>query len=212
MKFTVPRLVSVLSVSLVLLCMGCSNPADDAPDAKVGDAVAAETSESTDGVTFAIDPTSTIGFIGSKVTGSHEGGFNSFDGTIVLNDSDPISSSVNLSIDTTSLWSDNERLTGHLKSADFFDVENFPTAEFTSTSIAANDAGGYDITGNLTLHGVTKSIQFPATIEVHDGHVAAQAEFSINRFDFGIVYPGKTDDLIREEVLIKFNLSASPAV
>ncbi len=114
-------------------------------------------------------------------------------------------------IDTTSIWADNERLTGHLKSADFFDVEKHPKATFESTAIAANDDGTYTLTGNLELRGITKQISFPATIEIDDNGFSATAEFALNRMDFDIKYPGKPDDLIRDEVLIKLDLrSASP--
>ncbi len=122
----------------------------------------------------------------------------------------PRGSSVEVVIDTTSIWSDNERLTGHLKSADFFDVENHPQATFESTAIAANDDGTYTLTGNLDLHGVTKQISFPATIQVDDQGFSATAEFSLNRMDFDIKYPGKPDDLIREEVLVKLDLRSAP--
>ena len=81
---------------------------------------------------------------------------------------------------------------------------------FESTSIEST-AEGYDITGNLELHGVTKSIRFPATIAVEEGRVTAEAEFFIQRFDFDIVYPGKPDDLIRDEVVIKLSLVAEEA-
>ena len=115
-----------------------------------------------------------------------------------------------MSFDTTSLWSDNDKLTGHLKSPDFFDVEKFPTATFTSTSIVAA-ADGFTVTGNLDLHGMQKSITFPAQIEAGAETVTAKAEFSIMRFDFGIVYPGMPDDLIRDEVVVTFDVVATPA-
>ena len=70
---------------------------------------------------------------------------------------------------------------------------------------------GYEVTGNLELHGVTKSITFPATIVVEDGRITAEAEFFIRRTDFGILYPGKPDDLIRDEVVIRLDLIALPA-
>jgi polyisoprenoid-binding protein YceI len=62
------------------------------------------------------------------------------------------------------------------------------------------------ITGDLTLHGVTKRVSFPATISVSDVRVDANAEFSINRQDYGITYPGMPDDLIRDLVVIKLSL------
>ncbi len=124
-------------------------------------------------------------------------------------DGDPTHSKVEFTIDTTSLYADSEKLTGHLKSADFFDVEAHPIASFESTSIAATD-DGYSVTGNLSLHGVTKQVVFPAAISVADDVVTADAEFSIQRFDFNIEYKGMADDLIRDDVLIKLHLVAKP--
>jgi polyisoprenoid-binding protein YceI len=159
---------------------------------------------------FTVGEGSTVGFIGSKITGSHEGGFHGVGGDITLVHGDPAKSSVRLEIDTTTLWADDDKLTGHLKSPDFFDVEKFPRATFTSTSIAPAE-GGFTVTGNLDLHGVKKSITFPAQIEAGADKVTAKAEFSVMRFDFGIVYPGKPDDLIRDEVVVKFDVVATPA-
>jgi polyisoprenoid-binding protein YceI len=65
------------------------------------------------------------------------------------------------------------------------------------------------VTGNLTLHGVTKAITFPATIRVTPTGFEVDAEFTINRKDFGIVYAGQQDDLIRDDVVIKLNIRAS---
>jgi polyisoprenoid-binding protein YceI len=67
------------------------------------------------------------------------------------------------------------------------------------------------VTGNLELHGVTKSITFPATITVQGDAVTVKADFAINRKDFGIVYPGKPDDLIKDEVLLKLNIAGKKA-
>ena len=61
------------------------------------------------------------------------------------------------------------------------------------------------------MHGVTKSITFPAAIEMAEGEVRASAEFFVKRFDWNIVYPGKPDDLIRDEVVIRLDLVATPA-
>ena len=108
--------------------------------------------------------------------------------------------SIEITIQTESLYADEEKLTKHLKSPDFFDVEKFPTATFKSTAIEKTD-DGHTITGDLTLHGVTKRVSFPATVTVTDGQVTANSEFSINRKDFGIVYPGMPDDLIRDLVV-----------
>ncbi len=200
------------TVAAVAAIPACSNPATGKPEAAVAEPqpAAAPAPAAASAVVYDLSSESKIGFVGSKITGSHDGGFTSFDGGIELVQDDPEQSTVHIAIDTTSLWADNPRLTEHLKSADFFDVAAHPTAEFSSTAIVA-EGDGFRVTGNLLLHGVEKSISFPASIEVLDDSVVATAEFSIKRFDFGIAYKGKADDLIRDEVVIKLDLTASPA-
>ena len=109
---------------------------------------------------------------------------------------------------TLSVVTDDEGLTKHLKTPDFFDVTKYPKATFTSTKIESANAGGatHNITGNFELHGVKKSVTFPATIQAAADSVTVNAEFSINRKDFGLVYAGKADDLIRDGVVIKLTL------
>lgn len=198
-------------IALALVAVGCENPADGKTEAVVQEPVTEPApAAAADGVSYALAEGSSISWVGSKVTGKHDGGFESFEGEIVLVDGDPAASSVSIMIDATSIWSDHDGLTGHLKNADFFDVETYPTASFVSTSITPAE-GGFEVTGNLEMRGVTKSITFPATIEIVEDSVSAQAEFFIQRFDWGIEYAGKADDLIRDEVVIKFDLKAVPA-
>jgi len=195
---------------LAIAGFGCADPAKDKPQAEVAEPAPAPAEPTpTDAMKYVMVDPSSVGFVGSKVTGSHEGGFNEFTGEFMVNGMDPAQSSVNIEIDATSMWSDNDDLTTHLKSPDFFDVASFPTASFSSTQIEGG-TGGYRVTGNLTLHGVTKSITFPAAISVNEERIRAQAEFAIKRFDFGIVYPGRKDDLIRDDVVIKLQIAAVP--
>jgi polyisoprenoid-binding protein YceI len=121
----------------------------------------------------------------------------------------PVGNGTRVVISTRSLWSDNERLTGHLKNADFFNVEKHPTATFQSSAIEQQSTN-WNITGELTMHGVTKQITFPAQIQVSADKVEVDAEFAINRFDFEMKYPGKADDLIRQEVVLKLDITAAP--
>lgn len=153
---------------------------------------------------------SSLDWVGAKVTLKHDGGFKTFSGNIELADGAIENGKVSVEIEMDSVFSDAEKLTGHLKSADFFEVEKFPKASFISTEIKAGGAEGatHTITGNLDLHGVTKSVTFPAKITVGDEDVQASADFSINRKDFGIVYPGKPDDLIHDNVTIKLAIKA----
>jgi len=163
------------------------------------------------GESLAVTPeNSKVLFTGSKVTGKHEGGFNKFNGAINLVNGKAEESSVNVDIETPSVFTDTDALTKHLQTGDFFESEKYPKASFASTKIvsdSANGANSYTVTGDLELRGVKKSVTFPATITVSDSSVTVKAEFSINRKDFGIVYAGKADDLIRDDVVIKLDLN-----
>lgn len=199
---------ALLAAALAVAC--APNPADDKTEAVVQEpAETTAQAPSMEAVTYAIDPAnSKITWVGSKVTGKHDGGFNAFSGEVTAAGT-PESVAIKVTIDADSLYTDTDNLTKHLKSSDFFDVETFPTATFESTGVAAGDAdGSYSVTGNLTLHGVTKQVTFPATISVTPDEVSAQAEFFIKRFDFELQYPGKPDDLIRDEVVIKLDINA----
>lgn len=205
--------LAILVLSLFLTACA-SDPAANKTKATTTNAQNASTTakKETRGTALAISPeNSKIEFTGSKVTGKHEGGFKGFSGTIDLVNNKPEDSSVSVDIDANSVFSDADGLTDHLKKADFFDVEKHPKASFNSTKIVADaekGAGNYTITGDLNLRGATKSITFPAKITIDDSEVAVDADFSINRKDFGIVYAGKADDLIRDDVVIRLNLKA----
>ncbi len=205
------HLSTAVLVMVAALGFACAaNPADDKTKATVGNA-AQESNSPKSGATetFAITPeNSKVEFLASKVTKTHSGSFKQFSGTIELAAANVPNSRVTIDIDTASVVADDEQLAGHLKTPDFFDVAKFPKATFVSTKIEPAAAGGdaYTVTGNFELHGVKKSITFPATIKTAADSVAVDAEFAINRKDFGIVYKGKADDLIRDEVVIKLNL------
>lgn len=155
---------------------------------------------------------SSIEFTGAKVSATHEGSFKEFSGEILLADGGAEASSVSITIPVRSLSIEPAKLAGHLLTPDFFDPEKFPNATFQSTKIEKDSSGGgtHKVTGNLDLHGQKKSISFPAKIEIQDKHVKVDAEFGINRKDFGIVYPGAPDDLIKDDVLIELKLHAAP--
>lgn len=151
--------------------------------------------------------TSKLEWLGAKVTGDHKGGFKDWTGKAVV-DANNALKSLSFDVDVASLHSDSERLEGHLRSEDFFHVEEHPKATFASTTIAEGGEGDatHTVTGNLMLRGVTKQISFPATVKADEGKVVAMSEFKINRMDFGIAYKGMADDLIREEVLLTIHL------
>jgi polyisoprenoid-binding protein YceI len=139
---------------------------------------------------------------GKKAGEKHEGGFKKLTGTATLADGEV--SKIEVVIDTDSLYSDNGMLTGHLKSPDFFGVKTYPKAKFVTTKIEKSDKG-HSITGDLTLHGKTNSLTFPATVTVKEGAVKVTGELSINQTDYGMVWAkGKLDDA----VTIKVDLDA----
>jgi polyisoprenoid-binding protein YceI len=184
---------------------------EKADHAQVGPAV--DPAKSTGkGEVDAIDAKSSkVEFVGSKVTGSHEGKFTTFSGKIELVDGKPEASNVAIDIDLASVETDEAKLTGHLKSGDFFEVEKFPKGSFVSTKIepkAGPNGATHELTGNLDLHGVKKSVTFPAKIEVGSDAVHASATFSIDRTQWGILYKGMADNLIKNDVVIKFDVRA----
>jgi polyisoprenoid-binding protein YceI len=203
---------AVLLFSLGLVVTGCKDPGAGVTAATVESPAGAK-ADPTPGTdlasltvtSLAISPlNSKIEFVGAKVTARHPGGFADFAGTLELGD--PIEKSqIEITIQTASLYADKEKLTKHLKSPDFFDVAQFPTATFRSMEIKKS-ADGHSVAGDLTLHGVTKRISFPVTVHATDAEVTATAEFSIDRQDYGISYPGMRDDLIRDRVVIKLSL------
>lgn len=220
------RLLTLTIAAAAVFAVACEDPAANKPKATTSapttnsanssnvnaNSNAAPTAVAAKGDALAVTPeNSKVEFTGSKVTGKHDGGFKEFTGTIDLVNGKAEESSVSVDIDMASVFTDADGLTDHLKNADFFEVAKFPKATFVSTKIvpdAAKGVGNYTVTGDFEIRGTKKSITFPATITVSESDVAVKSEFSINRKDFGIVYAGKADDLIRDDVVIKLDLKA----
>jgi len=202
--------VGFVAIATLLLFSACANPTADKPKAITGEAGTASASPVA-GEKYTITPeNSKIEFIGAKVTGQHHGEFKKFSGTIDFGGA-PEKSRVSITIDSNSIETDTADLTKHLKTADFFDVAKHPEAKFESTEIKPGGEKGatHAVTGNLTLHGVKKSITFPATIAVSPGVVTVESSFAINRKDFGINYAGAADNLIRDDVLLTLHVKAT---
>jgi polyisoprenoid-binding protein YceI len=142
-----------------------------------------------------------ITFVGTKPGGRHEGGFRKVSGTATVTDGNPATLKIEAVIDTDSLYSDNEKLTTHLKSPDFFGVKDHPKATFKTTKVEKT-ARGYTITGDLTMLGRTKSVSMPATVAAGDALTLA-SEFKINRNDWGMSYgKGKVDDIVTLKLVV----------
>ena len=208
------RFVLLMVVAVAMVVSACSDPAADKSKAVTGEATkVASPAAHAQGQKYLITPqNSKIEFVGSKVTGKHDGSFGDFSGQIDYAGT-PEQSHVNIAMKTESLTTDTPDLTKHLKTADFFDVAKFPEATFVSTSIkpGGDKGASHTITGNLTLHGVTKAVTFPATINVTPEVASVDSTFSINRKDFGINYAGQADNLIRDDVVLKLTIKANKA-
>lgn len=193
--------------TLSLFFASCDNPADSTTDAEVNEPkeTAAAPIESR---AYGFTPESSITFTGSKITGSHSGEFKSFTGGFKVLDSTPVSG--NFTIDMDSIVSDHEKLTAHLKNEDFFNVPKFPKSHFVVTGFEETGTNTYNVSGNLTMLDVTKNITFPATVTESQESVTLTSTFDINRKDWGIIFKGKPDDLIRDEVVLQLNLIATP--
>jgi len=192
--------------------MACSNPADDKSKAVTKAATSAPQSPS-QGVKYLITPqNSKIEFVASKVTGSHNGSFKDFSGEIDYA-GQPEKGRVTMTIKMASVQTDTDDLTKHLQTPDFFDVAKYPQATFTSTEIkpGGEKRATHTVTGNFQLHGITKSITFPATIIPSADFITVESTFSINRKDFGVNYAGAANNLIRDEVVMSLHIKAEQA-
>jgi len=207
---------AALAVAILAIgSTGCEDPAAQKPRATVGSAKPT-TSATPDrkatgqAIKLEIDAAqSKVEWVGSKVTGKHDGGFKTISGSVESKDGKIEGGKVSVTIDMTSVYSDADKLTEHLKADDFFAVDKHPKSTFESTEVkkGGSDGASHTVTGNLMLRGVTKSITFPATLALDDKALTVKAEFVINRKDFGIAYEGKKDDLIRDDVVIKLDLT-----
>lgn len=129
------------------------------------------------------------------------GGFKNFSGKATFDPEAKELKSVVVDIDTKSIWTKFPDLTSHLKKPDFFDSDELPKASFKSTAIEVTDAatGAHTVTGDLTLHGVTKPVTFPATVSIDDKGLTLKSEFTIDRTEFDMNYG--TDKVEKEVAL-----------
>lgn len=142
--------------------------------------------------TWTIDPShSEVGFsVRHLMVSKVKGNFESFEGTITIAE-DPLQSSVTAEVDLSSINTRDEQRDGHLRSADFFEVENHPKLTFTSTSVEPK-GGDYVVTGDLSIKGTTKSVVLDLEFNgVHPDpwggtRAGFSAETEISRKEFGV--------------------------
>jgi polyisoprenoid-binding protein YceI len=152
--------------------------------------------------TYQIDPRhSSAGFgVSHLMISTVRGEFHGVTGTLVVDDSDVSKSSVNVTIDATSVDTREPDRDKHLKSEAFFDVAKYPTITFQSTKVERNNDGSLKVTGDLTIRGVTKTAVLTATLPkppIKDPwglqRTAASATTKLNRQDFGVAWNQKLD-------------------
>ncbi len=134
---------------------------------------------------------SSVAWLAKKVTGEHNGTVGISAGALNVNGNKLIGGNFTIDLKTIKALDItdpgyNQKFIGHITSGDFFEIEKFPTASFVITKVAGNQ-----VTGNLTVKGITKSITFPAEIAVKGGKVTAKANITIDRTDFNIKYGSK---------------------
>lgn len=170
-------------------------------------------------VTYQIDPAHSSAHFSVRhmMISNVRGEFTKMSGKVVWDAENPANSSIENSIDASSINTRDAQRDGHLKSADFLDVEKYPSIEFRSTKVESND-GEIRVTGDLTIHGVTKSVVLDvedATPETKDPwgnvRIGASATTKIRRKDFGLTWNAALETggvLVGEEVKISIEVEA----
>jgi polyisoprenoid-binding protein YceI len=145
-----------------------------------------------------------------------KGSFSGLSGTLKLDETDYTHSTVEASIPVATLSTGDPQRDGHLKSADFFDAEKFPTITFKSSNIDSTGGADYAVTGDLTVHGVTKSVTFtaedvskPSKDPWGNQRIGLSGSTKINRKDFGLTWNSALETggvLVGEEVSISLEV------
>ena len=145
------------------------------------------------------------------------GQFGEFEGTAHIDTVNPASSSAKVNISTASISTGNADRDGHLRSADFFDVETFPEIGFVATDVARVDAATWQVTGDLTIKGVTNpvTVEFESTGSARDPfgnlRVGFEGAATINRKDWGLTWNAALETggvLVSEKIKLEFDVSA----
>jgi polyisoprenoid-binding protein YceI len=167
--------------------------------------------------TFEIDRShSEVAFQVRHLFGRVRGRFTDFAGQIQYDESQPENSRVDVVVHAVSIDTAEPDRDKHLRTGDFFEVEKYPTLTFHSTSVQPK-GDGLEVTGDLTIHGVTKRITFPATLlgAGRDAYgaekVGFEAEFKINRKDFGLHWNAPLETggfLVGDEVKVMISVQA----
>lgn len=213
-----------VALSMTMLMVACAD-APEGQKVEANEAVAAETMAAEgEAVTYAVDTeASKVNWVGSKPGKQHNGFVKLTSGELKVDNEMLVGGTFVL--DMTSITNEDQegeskgKLEGHLKTGDFFEVEQFPTAEFEIVSVEpATDTpdATHQITGNLTMKGTTKSVTIPAKVEMtEEGLMATTPKFTINRTEWGVnfksgILGAAKDEAIHDEIGLQIMLEAAP--
>lgn len=214
------KLIYALPLVGLMYMASCAN-APDAHKADTKDKVEAPKVEGDYKVDVA---TSKVEWVGTKATGSHNGTINITEGKLASDGKTLTAGSFVIDMNSIKAVDQdstgNAKLEGHLKAADFFEVEKYPTSKFEITAVKeAIDADKQKMTdanvvisGNLTIKDVTKNISFPAKVTITDKEVTAVSEFNIDRTEFNVMFQSDEsikDKFINKAINFKINLKAT---
>jgi len=217
MKNRLMKLAAILFIGMsVVACKNAKNEVKASDAEEVAQAALEATQYSADAAT------SSITWKGFKPAKTHDGTINISEGSFSLEEGKltggnfviDMNSIVNLDIESEEY---NAKLVGHLKTADFFDVENHPFSVFTITGVDESE-GKITVKGNLNIKGIKKNIEFPAAVSVDGDNVSFVSEsFSIDRTEWDIKYKsGKffedlKDNFINDNIELAFNVKGTKA-
>lgn len=162
------------------------------------------------------EATFTVRHLITKVRGR----FGDFAGTIAFDEAQPVNSTVSVTIQAASVDTSQKDRDAHLRSADFFETDTYPTITFVSTAIAAGDNGTYAVTGRFTIRDITREITLPVTLlgKARDPwgneRIAFEAEYTLNRKDYGLTWNAALETggfLVGDDVRISLSIQAVPA-
>ena len=158
--------------------------------------------------TYSIDKAhSEINFNAEARFLSAHGYFNSWEAEVKFDPTNVTASSVKITIDSKSITTRNDRRDNHLKSNAFFATDSFPTITFISKQITVTGEGKWDILGDLTIRGVTKTITIPTQqVFYENGRGRFKGNFTVNRMQHGVKYQSRINS-IADEIDVQFNLS-----
>lgn len=208
---------TILSLAIIAMLASCQS----GPEGETAKTADKQEASAGAGITYNVDKASSkVTFIGTKPVGTHTGDLMLTDGSLTVNEGNITAGKFTIDMNSMTITDagmdaeTNGKLKGHLLSPDFFDAAKYSAAKFeiTSCTALANDSNAtHTIGGNLTLKDSTKNVSFPAKVTISESSVTANANFNIDRTQWGLFYGNDKslgDKFIYPEVKIMLNINA----